>query len=266
MTMHRITNFIRRPAFSPFFLILLIPQLTLAITVAKSGGDYFSIQDAIDNASPGDTVYVKEGTYTEKIEFTNGGSQSGGYITLTIFEDDRVVLDGRDVDGSHMIYIENKSHIIIEGFDIRNNLWVKDGSGIRIEGYGSNIEIRNNKIHEITGRNATGITVYGTSATPIQNLLIDGNEIYNAEPATSAAIVLNGNIRDFEITNNIVHDVNHTAIEFIGGETWTGGYVARDGLSKGNVVYNAKSEKGRAAGIRLDGAKDITVEENRIYN
>jgi tetratricopeptide (TPR) repeat protein len=266
MTMHRKSSYLRRSVVPLIFLMLLAPQLTLAITVAKSGGDYFSIQDAIDNASPGDTIYVREGTYNEKIEFNNSGSQSGGHITLTNYRDDRVVLDGRDVDGSHMIYIENKSYIIVDGFEIRNNLWVKDGSGIRIEGHGSSIEIRNNKIHEITGRNATGITVYGISATPINNLIIDGNEIYNAEPTTSAAIVLNGNIRDFEIKNNTVHDVNNTAIEFIGGESWTGGYVAQDGLCKGNVVYNAKSEKGRAAGIRIDGARDITVEENRIYN
>ena len=110
--------------------------------------------------------------------------------------------------------------------------------------------------------------MYGTSPTPITNLIIDGNEIHNTEPATTSAITINGNVKDFEVTNNKVHDVNHTAIEFLGGEPWTGGYIAQDGLCKGNTVYRAISAKGggNAAGIRVDGAKNITIEANRVYN
>jgi tetratricopeptide (TPR) repeat protein len=253
-----------------FILVLMtaVPHLCYSITVAKSGGDYFSIQDALDNAGPGDTIYVKAGTYREKLEFTNGGSSSGGYIVLRNFDNDRVVLDGRDIDGIHMIYAENKSYIIIQGLEIMNNLGVRDGSGIRIEGYGSNIEIRNNRIHDILGRNAMGITVYGTSKRLLENVIIDANEIYNCEPAESEALVLNGNVRNFEVTNNVVHDVNNIAIDFIGGESWIDSAAVESGVCRGNVVYRARSSYGGgyAAGITVDGARNIIVEENVVYD
>ncbi len=250
------------------FLLCIAPQVSLAILVARTGGDYLSIQDAINNAQPGDTIYVKAGTYNEKLEFTRSGTARGGPITLMNYENDRVILDGTDVEGAHLICIENKSSIIIQGLEIMNNLWVRNGSGIRIEGYGSNIEIRNMKIHGITGRNATALTVYGTSSTPIDNLIIENNEIYDIELSSSAALTINGNVRNFQILNNTIHDVNHKAIDLLGGESWTGGYIAQHGICKGNRVYGAISTKadGEGAGIHVDGASHISIEENRIYN
>ena len=39
------------------------------ITVSKTGnGDYISIQEAIDNAHPGDTIFINEGIYNERVE------------------------------------------------------------------------------------------------------------------------------------------------------------------------------------------------------
>ena len=54
---------------------------------------------------------------------------------------------------------------------------------------------------------------------PISDLVIDGNEIYDCEPATSEALTLNGNVDGFAVTNNVVRDVNNIGIDFIGGET-----------------------------------------------
>ncbi|KKK79349.1 hypothetical protein LCGC14_2834410, partial [marine sediment metagenome] len=150
-----------------FFLIL--PELSHAVIVSKTGGDYNRIQDALDNAVPGDTIYVKEGTYKEKLEFYRGGSKGMGYIILKNYENDKVVLNGRGIRADNMIYINNQSYIVIQGFEIINNLNVRTGAAIMIEGQGSNVEIRNNKIHEMRGRQAMGITVYGTSSAPYEN-------------------------------------------------------------------------------------------------
>ena len=39
------------------------------ITVSKTGnGDYISIQEAIDNAHPGDTIFINDGIYNERVE------------------------------------------------------------------------------------------------------------------------------------------------------------------------------------------------------
>jgi cysteine-rich repeat protein/parallel beta-helix repeat protein len=119
------------------------------------------------------------------------------------------------------------------------------------------------------GQHAMGITVYGTEATPISDLIIDANEIYDCEPYQSEALVLNGNVTAFTVTNNVVRDVNNIGIDFIGGETDIQPdptKVARNGVCRGNHVLRAKENGagGYAAGIYIDGGRDIVVEGNVV--
>jgi len=115
------------------------------------------------------------------------------------------ILSGKSVSGANMILIEDQSHVQVIGFEIRDNLEVKDGSGIRVEGKGSHIELRNNRIHNIRGRDAMGITIYGTNAKEaLEHIVIDGNEVFERDPARSEALTLNGNVSNFKVTNNIV--------------------------------------------------------------
>ncbi|MBN1798354.1 MAG: right-handed parallel beta-helix repeat-containing protein [Spirochaetales bacterium] len=249
--------------------------------VAVDGSDYNpgseekpwrTVQKAARSATPGSTVYVKEGVYKEKVIITVSGNSSAGFITFQAFPGHKVIIDGsdrkkhRDTFGDCIIYIENKDYIRIKDFEIAGSK-VHDGSGIRIYDSADHIQIVNNKIHDIKGTSAMGITVYGKGATPIQNLLIKGNEIYNCEPAPSEAVALNGNVKDFEITDNIIHDVNNIGIDMIGGERWLSSQVVRRGICSGNTVYRARSsyEDGYAAGIYVDGGNNIIIERNRVF-
>jgi hypothetical protein len=231
-----------------------------------------TIQKACDTLTAESTVYVKAGQYNEKITVNVSGTASGGYITIRNYESDKVVIDGTGVSGDNIIYIENKDYIKIIGFEICNNTGVSDGSGIRIEGSGEHIELKNNKIYEIRGSDAMGITVYGTNASKsISYLTIDGNEIYNCDPAHSEALTLNGNVEQFEVTNNIVHDVNNIGIDFIGGEKTCPDNdkdAARNGVCSGNLIYKANSSYGGgyAAGIYVDGGNTIVLERNVVYD
>jgi len=257
-----------------FAILIIGSQVTLnaeTFIVAESGGDYSSIQEALNNSTAGDSILVKEKSspYPEKIEFPVSGNSDNGFIVLMAFPGDNPIIDGTGVGGENIFLISNRSYIKIIGFEIRNNLDVSDGSGVRIIGAGSFLEIRNNIIHDIRGSNAMGITVYGTESTPISNLIIDSNEIYDCEPAQSEALVLNGNITGFEVTNNLVRDVNNIGIDFIGGESWVNDdptLVARNGICSGNQVYNANSSYGGgyAGGIYVDGGKDIMIENNIV--
>jgi hypothetical protein len=231
-----------------------------------------TIQKACNTLMPGNTVYVKAGQYNEKITVAISGTASGGYIVIRNYENDKVVIDGTGISGENIFYIENKDYIKIIGFEICNNTGVSDGSGIRIDGSGEHIELRNNKIYEIRGSDAMGITVYGTNVSKsISYLIIDGNEIYNCDPAHSEALTLNGNVEQFEVTNNIVHDVNNIGIDFIGGEGTCPDDdkdAARGGVCRGNLVYNARSSYGGgyAAGVYVDGGNTIVLERNTVYN
>ena len=72
------------------------------------------------------------------------------------------VLDGTGRPGSDMILLNEKTHVRIQGLEIRNNAGVTDGSGIRLLGACRNVQILDNAIHGMRGQNAMGITVYGT--------------------------------------------------------------------------------------------------------
>jgi hypothetical protein len=139
---------------------------------------------------------------------------------------------------------------------------------VRILGAGSHIEVRNNVIHRILGQDAMGITVYGTSETAaISDLVIDGNQIFRCQPARSEALTLNGNVTDFQVTNNFVHDVNNIGIDLIGGERDINpSQGARNGVVRGNTVLRARDTVGDgfAAGIYVDGGRDIVVEDNFV--
>ena len=247
----------------------------LALLAAPAGagvltvpGDFPTIQGALDAAVAGDVVEVSGGVYHEKIVFPRSGAP-GQPITLRAAAGESPVLDGTGVAGDHMVLIDSQSHLRLSGFEITRNLAVSDGSGVRIRGAGTDLEIRDNVIHEIRGEDAMGITVYGTEPQPIADLVIAGNQIFDCDPARSEALTLNGNVDGFEITGNLVRDVNNIGIDMIGGETDIQPdpmLVARNGLVRANTVIHANSiyEGGYAGGIYVDGGRDITIENNVV--
>jgi cysteine-rich repeat protein len=249
---------------------LLLSAIASPALVINVPVDYASVQDALDVAAAGDTVRVCEvgGPYFEKIAFPASGNAVDGFITVEACPGERPVLDGTGVSGGDMVLIANRNYVRIRGFEIRNNLGVNDGSGVRVIGAGSHIEILDNEIHEIRGQDAMGITVYGTEATAISDLVIDGNEIHHCDPFRSEALVLNANVTDFEVTNNVVRDVNNIGIDFIGGETDINpdpSLVARNGVCRGNIVIRANEKGGGyAGGIYVDGGRDIVIERNVV--
>ncbi|MFZ1289893.1 MAG: choice-of-anchor Q domain-containing protein [Melioribacteraceae bacterium] len=261
------------------------------IVVAESGGDFNNIQDALNVAVAGDTVLVrgKSGPYFEQITFPRSGNENDGHIVLKNYPNEHPIIDGKNF--SHgterpqgLVVINSKSYIKVIGFEIRNIVLSKRNilpSGIWLYGELNHVEILNNIIHTIhqteDKSGAHGLAVYGTdSTTPISDILIDGNEIYNCKLGWSESLVLNGNVENFIVSNNIVHDNNNIAFDFIGHERVCPNPEldqARNGLVFGNIAYNIDSrgnqaygDAANADGFYVDGGRDLIIERNLVYN
>jgi hypothetical protein len=242
-----------------------------------------TIQHALNVADqPGDTVEVRAGTYHERVSFPNSGT-SGNPITLEAYPGEKTIIDGRGIRGgntafgNNLVQMIDRSYVRLIGLTLQHATGTAnlDASGIHVEGAGTGIEIRNNAIHYIGGVHGMGISVYGNNLnTPIDQLVVDGNTVDHCRPADSETLTLNGNVSNFAITNNLVHDCNNIGIDMIGGEAdlfglpqQTGLPVARNGICTGNTVYNNHAHYGGgfAGGIYVDGGQNITVANNVSY-
>jgi hypothetical protein len=173
---------------------------------------WLTVQYAVDNAAAGDTIFVRGGVYNELVAFNSSGSAAEGYIVLCNYPDELPVLDGSGLVDSDdwipaLIKIIDKEYIKIIGFELCNLVTSDDGlfpAGIWMRGASHHIEIINNTVHHIEMNNkdagAHGIALYG-DADPdsMNNILIDGNEIYSCKLGWSESLVLNGNVSGFII-------------------------------------------------------------------
>ncbi len=253
-----------------------------------------TIQHGADNARAGSTVNVHGGIYEELVSIHVSGNASDGFITFRSYPGETAILDASHftpTERNGVLTIRNQSYVRIEGFEIRNFRTAEHRLaplGIDIIGTGSHIELLKNNVHHIEqtfdgrdapghGANAFGIAVYGTdSKAPITDLIIDGNEVHHLKTGSSESLVVNGNVTNFRITRNVVHDNNNIGIDVIGFERTAPDPAvdqARDGVVSGNLVYNITS-KGNPAyrndessdGIYVDGGTRILIEQNVIHD
>ena len=253
-----------------------------------------TIQHAADTAHAGSTVYARAGTYEELVRINVSGNPNDGFITFRSYPGEIAVLDATRFtpeDRQGVLTIQNQSYVRIEGFEIRNFRTAEHRlapMGINVIGSGSHIELLNNNVHDIqqtfpgrdrpgSGGNGFGIAVYGTNATiPITDLIIDGNEVHHLKTGSSESLVVNGNVTNFRITHNTVHDNNNIGIDVIGFERTAPDPAvdqARDGVVSHNLVYNITSRGNPAYGndqssdgIYVDGGTRILIEQNTLHD
>jgi hypothetical protein len=253
-----------------------------------------SVQHAAGAASPGSTVNIRGGIYEERVSINVSGNARNGFVTFRSYPGETAILDGQHLtpEGrSGMLAIQNKSYVRIQGFEIRNYRTDdrrRTPLGISVLGAGTHIELLKNNVHHIQqtfagrdapgrGANAFGIAVYGTDAKqPITDLVIDGNEVHHLKTGSSESLVVNGNVTNFRITHNVVHDNNNIGIDIIGAERTAPDPAvdqARDGVVSENLVYNITSRGNPAYGndqssdgIYVDGGTRILIERNIIHH
>jgi hypothetical protein len=247
-----------------------------------------TIQHAVNTVPAGATVLVQAGVYNEAVTITRSGNATAGFITVEPASGAAAIVDGTGLavgnggqQGLFTLY--NANYVRVIGFEIRNfstSSAADVPAGIFVYGSGNHIEIRNNHIHNIvtnvktSAGDAFGLAIYGSATTPISELIIDGNELDDLVTGYSESMTVNGNVVNWQVTNNKVHDNNNIGIDAIGFEQ-TAPTVALDQARSGwiadNTVYDITSTKNPsygdqpgADGIYVDGGTRITIERNSV--
>ncbi|MDH7461153.1 right-handed parallel beta-helix repeat-containing protein [Chitinophagaceae bacterium 26-R-25] len=248
-----------------------------------------SISTALEKAKAGDTIFVREGVYQEKVAFRKSG-RLDKLITLKAYPDERPVIDGSSfsVTGKDaLVTISNISYVSIEGFDIcnfRSSTPQANVNGIVVDQGSKNITIRKNRIYNIEhnvkpeeGRSGHGIEILGNTDVAMKDILVEENEIHDCNTGYSENLTINGYVDGFTIRKNKIYNAENIGIDAAGGYAANANpsyNYARNGVISENELYNIDMTTGPignllghgAIAIYVDGARNITVERNKIHD
>jgi hypothetical protein len=259
-----------------------------------SGGTSLSapwrtMQNAMNNATPGSTVNILAGTYNERLTLNVSGTV-GNYITFQPYGftvptggcggytgvacgGDQVILDyaylGTVTDTVPFLLISGKSYIRIQGLTFQN--FTCTGAfqqGVRIDNRSSFVEFNYNKF--LNNRN-TYPYFDGTSAllhirvwSPSNNITFYGNELGNINTNMSEALTFDGSgTSSMLVENNWIHDTDGIGIDAHGGAN---NYTIRGNRAEyisikrdGTIWYN-----NAAVAIYNDGGNTGVMERNLV--
>jgi len=201
------------------------------IYVDNDGGqDYASIQEAIDAASPGDTINIPSGTYFENIVIDKS-------IKLIGENNETTIIDGSR--SSNVIYV-TAGNVEISGFTIQNSGKGDWDAGLQL------VSDYNTVYNNIFTSNENGILVGSFERTS------KGNTISNNDIFDNGIGILFYNSKDNAVIDNTVTS-----------SSWIGIRVA---YSTGIKIIDNDIFENDEEGISFWDAHSNTVEDNTISN
>ena len=244
-----------------------------------------TIQKAFDAAVPGSVTYIRGGTYNAQLTMNVSGIAANP-IEFRNYQNDTVLIDGTGLGANPMIYIENKSNIILRNLTIQN-LVINNAQGIQVvstsSGSVSNLSFINLILKNISwttnpaaipssSKNSQPFIAYGegiTQSNAITNIIVDSCEFLNNLTGFSESLSFDGNIDGIIATNNRIHNNSNIGILFAGNYHVSSVAAldhARNGKASGNICNNNISNYATNGGIYVDGAQDILIEKNICYH
>jgi parallel beta-helix repeat protein len=143
--------------------------------------NYSTIQEAIDHADSGDTVFVSKGVYLENVVINNKS------ISLVGESADLTIVDGSETGSVVSIYTAN--NVSVRGFTIQRSGTSPPDSAIRIQD-SSDVVISNNKITESNH----GISMYSSSNNTIISNMVFSNSFNGVYLYSSSDNQVSGNV------------------------------------------------------------------------
>ncbi len=230
------------------------------------------IQNALKNVNAGQTIYVKNGTYSDMILKIRNAGTASSYISLKNYPGEKPVFKNT----KFKIY-DTCHYMNIEGLTIKD----MNASGsydfcMRLSGGCSNINLNNIEFSNITCSDPTSggmsvLSVSGDSEAPISNINISNCYIHDCTTGRSEAITIKGNTTDCVVSNCTINNTGNIGIDIAGNYSssdYPSGATnqARNILVTKNRILNCTSPNASSAGIYSDGARDITFSYNMIQS
>lgn len=260
---------------SALLVLLVLPQLLFA-TIIRIPYDYFKIQEGIDAAVNGDTVWVDLGTYFEGINFR------GKNILVTsnyIFDHNNQTIENTVIDGFYLHGQDTASVVcFVSGEDtsaVLNGFTIKRGQGTRTapyDWYGGGIfcknaspVISNNRVIENgfpmvweSGQWGGGIFVAETPYVKIVGNEISGNSVSSGGVGSGGGIFCECDSALF--LENVISDNLSLLLRIMfSGDAYAGGIyfsghsiVLQDNVIENNTCLGNRSAHGGGGYIRVD--------------
>jgi parallel beta-helix repeat protein len=208
--------------------------------------DFTKIQDAVNAASPGDTIMVYPGTYTENVDVNKDHltiqSENGAEKTIVQAP---ALSDGPDPDS--FVFKITADYVTFDGFTVKGGeegqSWkTVAAKGVYLEG-AEQCRISHNIISRAV---IAGIFVSGSSNTIESNIVFD-----NWNDGIDVFYVSNSNI----LTNNTVYDNTHEGIIL-------------EYSSQNTLIGNTMLSNGNNFGVRGDALADFVhdIDTTNIVN
>jgi len=206
-----------------------------------------TLQKVANMTVAGDTVYLRGGTYNQKMALTSSNSGTPeAYITYTAYPGETPVIDGTGISTpwAGLIQGSGVSYITIDGLTVINGT----SRGIQFSSSSSNIVITNNHVTHIF---SSGIATWSSSY-----VLIRGNVVSDARYPTGS-----GN-ESISISGTTNFDVSYNEVSVPIGATCQSGNIGidvKDGSRFGVVHHNYIHDMLiRCGGIYIDAWEHLT--------
>lgn len=222
-----------------------------------------TIQKTCNVVKAGDTIYIREGTYKERINLQTSGTIDN-YITITNYNNENVIIDGTGIDWftpydawNCLFDLNKQQYIKINGIKVINSLWAGIGSE-HSSGECSHIIVQNCQTYNTK---SSGIVFFYGSDIVVDNCSIE--KACTGTISTQECLSL-ATIDNFIISNNKVFDCTNN-FSRQGGE----GIDVKNGCINGKI-YNNEVYNIAKIGIYVDAYSkyqyNIEVFDNNIDN
>lgn len=213
-----------------------------------------TIQKAANTLTAGEMVYIREGTYHERVLPQRSGSE-GSLITYAAYPGETVTIDGQGVtlpEWGGLFHVSRKSYIKVSGLRVINAGPGLDNAGILVE-RSSHILIENNYTYNTA---SSGIGVWHSN-----NVIVAGNEVVLANNDGYQENITMASSYAFEVRDNHVHH---------GGPGTNGGEGIDVKHSFNGKVYRNHVHHLQRVGIYIDAwdqhTHDIQVYQNIVHD